>query len=382
MIHISFSSEPKALSRLVQKQEQSLALLHMLIQQAPFFSSPFSLETKEILTAFSQLQLPTYTRVCVIGVGGSSLGTKAFAHACGITTLDFLDTVDPLYVDNYLKNSPLHATLFFIVSKSGETAEVIALTTLLMSKKVSVKRIIGICEKKQSTLFKILKKYGVQNIFDCPKNVPGRFSVLTPVGLLPLTACGLAISKSLERLGSLDTQSAVNLAYRTGWHYRNGKNILPLFIYSEALHYFADWYIQLLSESMGKKKNIGITPLKAVGIKDQHAQLQLFLDGPRDKFFIFIKPIIRQKLIPLPGLGYSLNELFDAEYEGVKGAFNEKKCSFAEIITEGTLADSITALFYFFEVHVAALCMLFNVDYENQPAVELSKSITRKLLIK
>ena len=268
-----------------------------------------------------------------------------------------------------------------MVSKSGETVEVDALARILLSKKIDPKKIIGICENEKSSLITLLKKHGVTTFFSCSSKVPGRFSVLTAVGLLPLMASGVDCIALLKQLKKVDSIEAIKLAFSMGWHYQQGKNILPLFIYSEALNYFADWYIQLLSESIGKNKNIGITPLKAVGVKDQHAQLQLFLDGPRDKLYIFVKPEFTER-IKIPGQSYDLSQLFNAEYKGVLGAFENKKIPAVEMNVGENNAHAIAQLFFFFEIQVAALGMMFEINYENQPAVELSKSITRNVLIK
>ncbi len=378
---IRYLSSPKPFEKLLQKNEASFTQLAKQIQNEPFFKAPFSTETKAALTAFKALKLPAYERICVVGLGGSSLGTKALAHACGVRNMDFLDNVDPQFVDEYLSKAPIQKTLFFIVSKSGETVEVDALARILLSKKIDPKKIIGVSENENSSLITLLKKSGVTHFFSCAADVPGRFSVLTSVGLLPLMASGIDCIEILEQLKNVKTIEAIKLAYSMGWQYKKGKNILPLFIYSEALNYFADWYIQLLAESIGKTKNIGITPLKAVGVKDQHAQLQLFLDGPRDKFYIFIKPTCREH-IAIPGKSYSLTELFDAEYTGVLGAFNKRKISAVEMNVGGNVSHAIAQLFFFFEIQVAALGSLFEINYENQPAVELSKSITRNVLIK
>lgn len=378
---ISYYSQPKQLEKLLKQQESSLVFLTTLIQEAPFYKAPFSAETSAALKKFSELKLPSYERICVVGLGGSSLGTKALAHACGVRNMDFLDNVDPQFVEEYLANAPLQKTLFFIVSKSGETVEVDALTRILLAKKIDPKKIIGICENESSSLVSLLKKNGVTIFFECSNVVPGRFSVLTQVGLLPLMASGIDCRGLLTQLKKVDCVSAVKLAYATGWHYQRGKNILPLFIYSESLNYFADWYIQLLAESIGKKKNIGITPLKAVGVKDQHAQLQLFLDGPLDKLYIFVKQEFAERT-KIAGQKYNLTELFNAEYKGVIGAFAKKKLPTIELNVGEKMAEAVMQLFFFFEIHVAALGMLFNINYENQPAVELSKSITRSVLIK
>jgi glucose-6-phosphate isomerase len=143
---------------------------------------------------------------------------------------------------------------------------------------------------------------------------------------------------------------------------------------------FIDWYIQLLSESIGKSPKVGITPIKAIGVKDQHSQLQLFLDGPKDKFFIFLKHDGQYGDLKIPGERYKLSDLFNAEYEGVKAAFRKKKIPYFEIRFPVHSPEIIGELLFFFELQVAFLGLLFGINFENQPAVELSKSYTKKEL--
>lgn len=374
-MELRFSPVAKKTSSQQKKETAAHAKLYAEILKAPFAKVPFSKTTKKTLSDFKKLTLPSFSRICVVGLGGSSLGTKAFAHALGISTIDFLDNVDPTYISNYVSGTKLKETLFFIISKSGTTIEVLALTEMLIKKGVTSGRIIGVSESKNNPLVNLLTQHGVKNIFTCERDVPGRFSVLSSVGLLPLIAAGVEVEQALSQLQNQSFSNACQLAQTVFEHYKKGKTILPLFIYSEALNYCADWFIQLLAESIGKTNKVGITPIKAVGVKDQHAQLQLFIDGPADKFFVFIKPTAQNTA------GYeTLSELFDAEYEGVKGAFSKRKIAFAEIRTESHMLTTICELFYFFEIFVAALGAFFKVNYENQPAVELSKSITRRLL--
>ncbi len=377
-----FSSIPNETQKKASQHAQHDAGVLKKILATPFSLVPFSNQTKKVLTDFKKLKLPKYTKICVVGLGGSSLGTKAFAHAVNATTIDFLDNVDPLFVTNFLQNLRIKDTLFFIISKSGSTVEVMSLTKILLAHDVPADRCVGISESNDSELITLLKKHGVRNLFTCDPEVPGRFSVLSPVGLLPLCAAGVDVEKMIAQLAKKNFEEAVTLARITYELSLKGKTIIPLFIYSESLQFFADWFVQLLAESIGKSPTIGLTPIKAVGVKDQHAQLQLFLDGPHDKFFIFIKPENPVKPLLISGSDYTLNQLFDAEFGGVIDSFAQRKLPLAQLHPSGELGNIVTELFYFFEIYVAALGTLFKIDYQTQPAVELSKSLTRDLLKK
>lgn len=377
-----FSSIPSHVQKKAFTQAKQDSVILKKILATPFALVPFSAQTKKIIQDFKKLTLPAYKKICVVGLGGSSLGTKAFAHAVNATSIDFLDNVDPLFVSNYLKKLRTEETLFFIISKSGSTVEVMALTKILLAYGVPTERCVGISESNESELITLLKKHGVTKLFTCDPEVPGRFSVLSPVGLLPLCAAGIDVEKMITQLKKKDFKEACTLARITHALSLKGKTIIPLFIYSESLQYFADWFVQLLAESIGKSTTIGLTPIKAVGVKDQHAQLQLFLDGPHDKFFIFIKPENRVEPIAIKGSEYTLNELFNAEYGGVIDSFKKRKLPSAQLHPVGELGTIVTELFYFFEIYVAALGVMYGIDYQTQPAVELSKSLTRALLKK
>lgn len=306
-------------------------------------------------------------QILVVGIGGSSLGAKALIT--GVKCI-FLDNIDPEFVEKTLEKINFKHTLILLISKSGETIEILSLAKYLLSKNHSYKNFAVITDNPESSLGYLAKKHSI-SIFISPKNVPGRFSVLSIVGLIPAYLAGVQTEKVLAGAKSVVWRDAYNLAQHQYIHFSKKKNIAVIFPYAENLGFFADWYIQLLAESIGKSKKIGITPIKAIGVKDQHSQLQLFLDGPDDKFFIFIKP---KNTDGDP----ALKRLFNAEYEGVKKAFIKRKKTFLEISFEKLTPEIFGALFYFFELEIAFLGELFKINVENQPAVELSKRLAQK----
>jgi glucose-6-phosphate isomerase len=236
-----------------------------------------------------------------------------------------------------------------------------------------------ITDNNKSYIFNWAKKNGIRAIVS-DSGVPGRFSVLSKSGLFPAHLAGINCEEVLGGAAATNTWDAYRLACMQFLHYKSGKNIVVLFPYAEALSELGAWYVQLISESIGKTKKIGITPVTAMGAKDQHSLLQLFLDGPDDKFYIFLTVKNFKNAQKIPGEKYSLAKLMNAEFEGVKKAFDEKKKPYAEISIDKISEESLGELFFFFEMEIAFLGQLFNVNIENQPGVELSKKITKTLL--
>lgn len=335
----------------------------------PFTRLPW-LESKTL----DRLQLPkNFERICVVGIGGSSSGAKALASAMEKTNIIFLDNIDPDFVEMKLKSINLKKTLFILISKSGETTEIIFLASLIFSRVASPDNFLVITDNNKGSLGKFARKNRIP-VFQSPADIPGRFSVLSIVGLLPAALAGISTQKILDAAKQVKWKSAFQLAYRQYCHFLKKKNICVFFSYSERLSDFADWYIQLLAESIGKSKRVGITPLKALGVKDQHSQLQLFLDGPDDKFYILLKPEKPHAKIP------KLSKLFNAEYEGTKKALLKKGRMFAEISFPEISAETLGALLFFFELEIAFLGSLLKINIENQPAVELGKKFTKSIL--
>lgn len=369
-LSVNSRSNKASLSKLLKK----FAQYRKELLRSPFAQLPWN--DTAVLEHFSQ---NPFEKVVVVGIGGSSLGAKALLHENDRVL--FLDNIDPDFVASSLRKLDAKQTLFVLISKSGETIEIISLAKILLARVPSPKNFLVITDNPASSLGKLAKKHGLQ-ILGSEENVPGRFSVLSIIGLLPATLAGVNVNKIISGAQKASWRDAYKLACHQYLQAKSGKNIAVVFPYLEGLSIFADWYIQLLSESIGKSKKIGITPIKAVGVKDQHSQLQLFLDGPDDKFYMFIKSEKSAADVKIPGDSFSLGRLFDAEYRGVKGAFVKKSKPFAEISFEKMSPEILGQLFFFFELEVAFLGMLFDVDFCNQPAVEFSKKITKSILEK
>lgn len=372
-MHIEYSpqtsSYKKKLKKLIPKfAESKIKISNLNFTKLPWTNADFG-------------KLPSgkkYSLILVVGIGGSSLGLKALFEALGGRRIIFLDNIAPDFVYERLKGIAPKKTLFILISKSGETIETISLAKLLLAK-FPEENFIAVTDNPKSSLGKLATKKKIQ-IFQSQQGIPGRFSVLSAIGLLPAAIAEIKIEKILAGARKTSFFDAFLLACHQYLRYLENRNIIVFFPYSEYLGSFADWYIQLLAESIGKTKQIGITPIKAIGVKDQHSQLQLFLDGPDDKFFILLKPENTLNILNITNADYSLRDLFNAEYTSVKQTFIKRKKPFIAINLPTITPEIIGELFFLFELQIAFLGTLLKIDIDNQPAVELSKTLTRQIL--
>ncbi|MBF0928613.1 MAG: glucose-6-phosphate isomerase, partial [Campylobacter concisus] len=245
------------------------------------------------------------------------------------------------------------------------------------------------------------KENGIK-FFNIPKNVGGRFSVLSAIGLVPLGICGYDIKALLDGALACKKQyieqkdsSIVAKAY----HYATSRNasINVIFSYCDRFFEFNDWYVQLWAESLGKKrgyKRVGLTPVGLVGSRDQHSFLQLIMDGVKDKSvtFIKIKDHASDKTIPnlsLKGLeecdfvaSLSLNELINLQCDATAMA----------LVQEGISVDTITLerldefhagwLIFYYELLTSATGIMLGINTYDQPGVEIGKRILKTMLLK
>jgi glucose-6-phosphate isomerase len=348
-----------------------------------------------------------YKNVVMIGIGGSILGGKMLIESLEnekTPRVITLDNIDPDFFTEIISKTNLKESAFVIASKSGDTIETIAnfmaLKNILEKQKISwQKNTMIITENNDKFLNKIAKKEKIK-CFHVSKDICGRFSVLGPMGLVPAALAKIDINKILKGAISAknifektpNTHPASILAEMQFKTYtKQKKPITVIFPYSKKLNSFADWYIQLLSESIGKNEKIGPTPLKAIGVTDQHSQLQLFMDGPNNKFIIFIEIENFENKIKISGeslknstLSYLQNvemgQLLNAEKRAIEEAFNKKGRPSITLKLNKLNEENIGSLIYIFELQVALLGEIFNVNAFDQPGVELGKKLTKKYL--
>ena len=226
-------------------------------------------------------------------------------------------------------------------------------------------------------------------IVTMPKNLSGRFSVLSEVGLLPAKMANIDIEKIQK--GALDAWEhfkhepaekniPLMLAENQFREYNSGKKITVVFPYSYRLNRFADWYIQLMAESLGKTPEIGPTPIRAIGPTDQHSQLQLFMDGPKNKQVLFLEVTRHHHAPQIPGEKYTLEDLMNAEKKGTQEALEKALIPTQTLIIPKITEETIGELIMTLELQIALLGKMHGVNTYNQLGVEMGKKITREIL--
>ncbi len=364
--------------------------------------------------------------VVVLGIGGSALGPIALRTALrpphwnllsdaareGHPRLHVLDNVDPANVTALLGRLDLARTLFVVISKSGGTAETLAQYLVIRGRLAerlgagaAASRFVFVTDPDKGALRAIARADGVPAL-DIPANVGGRFSVLTPVGMLPAALIGIDTTELLDGAAEMRTRCAsshlhVNIAGTFAAlqflaDSRHGRHVQVLMPYSDALRDMADWFVQLWAESLGKHRavgdeGVGPTPLAAVGATDQHSQVQLFMEGPADKTvtFIGVNEIDGDVEIPrlhgdIPELAYLgghwLGELLDIERRATAGALARRGRPNMTLTLDRVDPFHIGELFMFLELATAYAGQLYEVNAFDQPGVELGKRFTYAML--
>ena len=375
------------------------------------------------VTTFAGKARGKHDDVVILGIGGSALGPIALRTALrpsgwnmlddkargGYPRLHVLDNVDPVTIAALLGRLKLSRTLFIVTSKSGGTAETMAQFLIvydrLVAEKLDVtKQMVFVTDPKQGALRPLADRLKVPAL-DIPANIGGRFSVLTPVGTLPAALLGIDVKALLAGAGEMAQRCAgTELASNPAGVYamlqwladtKLRKAIAVFMPYSDPLRDFAAWFVQLWAESLGKKRadgtSVGSTPLAALGATDQHAQVQLFMEGPADKTVTFVAVRDRGTDVQIPvafsdvkELGYlaghSLGELIDIEQRATAGALARRGRPNMTIHIDRVDAAHVGQMMMFLEIATAYAGQLYNIDAFNQPGVELGKQFAYALL--
>ena len=358
----------------------------------------------------------------VLGIGGSALGPIAVQQALNHPRYNELprekrngpklyveDNVDPERMAALMDVIDPETTVFNVITKSGSTSETMAqlliVTRMLVDlygKEHLKDRLIATTDKEKGNLVGIAKEYGLTT-FVVPDGVGGRFSELCPVGLLPAAVCGIDVVAMLKGAAEMDALSdSEHIADNPALMYalletiamEKGANIGVLMPYADSLKYFADWYAQLWAESLGKKKDgkrFGQTPVKALGVTDQHSQVQLYTDGPFDKTVTFLGVDEYRTTFNIPHAfdenpnvaflsGHTLNELIQAERRATEHAVTVSGHMNKTIMLPEVNANTIGQLIMFFELATAYAGELLAINAYDQPGVEEGKNMTYALL--
>ena len=376
-----------------------------------------------------------YENLVVLGIGGSALGISTLVTALkppyynllpkeqrrGRPRVFVMDNVDPETFGAMLELCPAEKTLYNVISKSGGTAETMSQLLIVLESvekavgKSAVKRHVVVttgppsAKGRLSPLHRIKSAYRLPG-FTVPTNVGGRFSVFSPVGMFPAAMLGIDVDALAAGCRAMDRRVSKaslnhNPAYlRAAVHYilsqGKGKSIAVMMPYSDRLRDVADWFRQLWAESLGKNTPLrgssppactAQTPLKALGVTDQHSQLQLYLEGPNDKAITILEQSAFGRSVKIPNaaaktarVGYlqgkTLNRLIASERKATADALRDADRPVIRVTLPRVDEHTVGQLLYMLEVETAMAGRLFNVNAFDQPAVEAIKVFTRKYM--
>lgn len=367
-----------------------------------------------------------FENILILGLGGSALGGKAVCEALlppywnflskeqrrNFPKIFFLDNIDPDQMNSLLNILDLKNTLVNVITKSGSTAEVMAQYMIIkdrMEKELGAdyrKNVIATTDKNIGILKQLSDQEGYKTFY-IPDDVEGRFSVFSAVGLLPFALVGIDIEEITQGIKNMDlslknTDINYNIAAQNALiHFlmdvKKGKKISVMMPYSNRLKFIADWYCQLWAESLGKERdkdnnivNTGQTPIKAIGVTDQHSQIQLYNEGPNDKIINFLRVSEFDTTLEIPNIfeytgisylgGKTINQLFNADADSAMASLIDYKRPNVTITIPKITPYYLGQLLYMFEVQTAIAGALYNIDAFNQPGVEQSKNYTYALM--
>ncbi len=379
----------------------------------------------DILSTAKEIQ-EKFDYFVVLGIGGSALGPIAIQQALnhlhyndlpkskrnGCPKLYVEDNVDPERMQALFDVIDLEKTCFNVISKSGSTSETMTQYLILwdaLKNKLgdsAKEHIVATTDKEKGNLIKLANKEGFKK-YVIPDGVGGRFSEMCPVGLLAAAVCGIDIKAMLDGAAYMDKlaqsdnifeNSPLMAAALQYMAMNKGYNISVMMPYADSLKYMADWYCQLWGESLGKKNdldgnvvNVGQTPVKALGVTDQHSQVQLYTEGPFDKVITILgvdkyrcEVRIADGCEDIPAVnflcGHTMNELITAERNATEYALLKSGHLNHTIMLPEVNAFTIGELMYFYELETAYCGAMLNINTFDQPGVEEGKNATYALL--
>jgi glucose-6-phosphate isomerase len=380
----------------------------------------------EDILHYAQTVREKFDNFVVLGIGGSALGPIAVQQALNHLHYNDLpqekrnaprlfveDNVDPERMRALLDVIDVKRTLFNVVTKSGGTSETMSQLLIivdLLEKTVGHENIqhhlVATTDEKKGNLIKIVRELNLKTYY-VPDGVGGRFSELCPVGLLAAAVCTIDIKELLAGAAYMDSccmdgdvfhNAAYMLAALQYIAMQKGHNISVMMPYADSLKYIADWYAQLWAESLGKRYDrmggeifAGQTPVKALGVTDQHSQVQLYTEGPFDKVITFLGVEKYRTEMPIPhgfsGIpdvaflgGHTLNELMRAEQLATEYAVMKSGHLSHTITLPEVNAFTVGQLLYLFELQTAFAGELLQLNAFDQPGVEEGKNATYALL--
>ena len=348
--------------------------------------------------SFSELRkFKRFQTIAIIGMGGSILGIEAiykFLEKKIKKKVYFFDDINEKKLIDFNKEEIISKTLFIVISKSGNTIETLSNVFTLNIIKKKADNIIIISERKNNFLYNLSKNLNLFFI-EHKKNIGGRYSVLSEVGIVPAYLIGINILKLRSKLVFFEEktnqkflkESVVSLA-----QYLNSKkyNNLVFLNYAPELEKLLFWCQQLIAESLGKKGK-GFLPIISNVPKDHHSLLQLYLDGPKDKiFYIFSTKSKSKRKVNLKNYidkknsldKKSLQTIKDAQKDALIKSLIKIKAPFREFIIKNINEETLGTIFSYFITETIITGRICKINPFNQPAVEQVKIKTEILLKK
>lgn len=359
-----------------------------------------------------------YRDVLLIGIGGSSLGARAimqflrgpYYNLNNRPRLFILDNIDPALTHKLEGILNMRRTALIYISKSGSTAESAANFSYFFQKYLKAggnpRDVVIICDQADNGINRIAHDLDCNLLFT-PRELGGRFSVLSCVGLLPAEIIGIDCMKLLEGASAIrrriteeppKTNALMALALGLFMLTRHGRSIHVLFNYGSLLSDFGLWFMQLWGESLGKKVSLngevmraGTTPLNAIGATDQHSLLQLFKEGPQDKVYGFVKVGEPPHDVEIPGVfpqadeyayfeGHTMNQQLHIQQLATEISLHQDGNPCYRITARDYSPETLGAMFYFYQALTVFSGRLWGINPFDQPGVEEGKNITYALM--
>lgn len=391
----------------------------------PHLRTPEATADLAIAGAAMQALMEGARTLVFLGTGGSSLGGQALAQLNGwnlpggADTVQksrprtrFYDNLDAVTLERALASLDLGSTRFVIISKSGGTPETLAQAVAALGAVREAglgdripRLFLGLADPPRAGAalsgLRALAADLAFPVLDHEPGIGGRFSVLTNVGLVAALARGLdatairrgaqaVVSQLVSETRPAAFAPAVGAAIAVALARERGIRVNVIMPYADRLGRFGDWYVQLWAESLGKSGQ-GTTPVACLGPLDQHSQLQLFMDGPREHFITIVRvatagqgPRLAADLCERAGIpflaGRALGDLVAAQTEAVPEALGRAGRPVRTIDLDRVDATAYGALLMHMMIETMLAARLLGIDAFDQPAVELAKTLTRERL--
>lgn len=361
---------------------------------------------RSVKEAAKRIQKERIQTIVWVGIGGSGLGPRVIQEVFETPeTIEFIivDSIDPAALQLTLDIVDWRSAMIVVASKSGETLETMSAFFLFWEAlkqargEKAASRVIALTDSNRGYLHDLSVEQGFE-ILPIPRDTGGRYSIFSPVGLLPLALFDANVDAFIEGAVDMDrlcqnetiedNPAALLASAQFLLETKKGFPIRVIMPYAHKLQSIARWDQQLVAESLGKNEVHNPFPLAAIGTQDQHSLLQQWMQGPRKSWHIFIREIEKPRVFVPTDIdkswahiaGKSFGQLLDASLEGTAQGLTAAKRPHATISLTRIDEYHLGQLFYCLMAEVILLGKLYRIDPYGQPGVELSKKIAHDLL--